>query len=73
LQEKNLVEQSRILFENLIIAQRVKKLLIFMELEGSLPCSQEPVFDPYPELDELSTHTQNLHLVRSILIPPFFA
>jgi hypothetical protein len=25
-----------------------------MELEGPLPCSEEPAADPYPELDESS-------------------
>jgi len=27
-----------------------------MEPEGSLPCSQKPVTDPYPESDESSPH-----------------
>jgi hypothetical protein len=31
-----------------------------MEPEGSLPCSQEPATDPYPESDESNPHPPNL-------------
>jgi hypothetical protein len=34
----------------------------FMELEGSLPCSQEPSTDPYPEPDRSSPYHPILSL-----------
>jgi len=46
---------SRVLLKMLIITQLVKKLL-FLELEGSLPCSQEPSTGPYLESDASSPH-----------------
>jgi hypothetical protein len=39
-----------------------------MELEGSLPCSQEPATGPYPDPDETSPHLVTLISVRSILV-----
>jgi hypothetical protein len=33
-----------------------------MEPGGSLPCSQQPATDPYPEPDESSLHSHNLFL-----------
>jgi hypothetical protein len=46
----SLTQWCRILFENLIVTQLVKKHpAFFMENEGSLPCSQKPVTGPYPE------------------------
>jgi hypothetical protein len=33
-----------------------------MEPEGSLPCSEEPSTNPYPELDEHSTYHPTLSL-----------
>jgi len=41
----------------------------FMELEDSLPCSQDSVTRPYPELDESSPHLPTLFpSLRSIQI-----
>jgi hypothetical protein len=49
------------LFEKLIVTQHVKKYpALFMELEGSLPCSQKPVTGPYLELAESSSPHRNL-------------
>jgi len=31
-----------------------------MEPENSLPCSQEPIIGPYPEVDEIGAHANNL-------------
>jgi len=31
-----------------------------MELEGSLPCSQEPAIGPHPELDASNPHPPTL-------------
>jgi hypothetical protein len=45
------------IFEKLIAIQHVKKYSFFMEPEGSLPCSQKPVIEPYPEpAESSSTH-----------------
>jgi hypothetical protein len=33
-----------------------------MELEGSLPCSQEPATDPYPEPDQSNLYHPMLFL-----------
>jgi hypothetical protein len=33
-----------------------------MEPEGSLPCSQQPAIDPYPEPDQSTPHTPILSL-----------
>jgi hypothetical protein len=38
-----------------------------MELEGSLPCSQEPATAPYPKPAETSPHLPILYLVDSSL------
>jgi hypothetical protein len=48
---------SRVLHEKLTVTQLVKKFLIFMQLEGSLPCSQQPATGQYPEPDESSLHS----------------
>jgi hypothetical protein len=37
----------RIIFEKLTVTQLVEILLIHMEIEGSLPCSQKPATEPY--------------------------
>jgi hypothetical protein len=38
------------IFEKLIVTQLVEKYpALFMEPEGSLPCSQKPTIGPYPE------------------------
>jgi hypothetical protein len=37
---------NRVVLENMIVAQLVKKSPSFMEVEGSLPSSQEPRIDP---------------------------
>jgi hypothetical protein len=42
-----------------------------MEPESSLPCSQEPAFGPYPELDDLestSSHTISLRSLSSHVV-----
>jgi hypothetical protein len=39
----------------------------YMELKGSLPCSQEPATDSYSKPDEFSPHSYPISL-RSILI-----
>jgi hypothetical protein len=49
------------LLGKLIIAQTVKKFTTFMEPEGSLPCSQQPTNEPYPEPDASSPHFYLLH------------
>jgi hypothetical protein len=36
----------------LMVAEQVKKFLLYIEPKGSLLCSQQPATDPYPELDE---------------------
>jgi hypothetical protein len=38
-----------------------------MELEGLLPCSQEPATGPYPDADESSPHPQTIP-TRFVLI-----
>jgi hypothetical protein len=51
----------RILFENLIVTQPVKKYpAFFMEPEGSLPFSQKPTIGPYPEPAESSSPHRSL-------------
>jgi hypothetical protein len=50
---------SRVL-EKLVVTQLVEKLLAFMEPEGSLPCSQEPVPGSYPETDASISRPHNL-------------
>jgi hypothetical protein len=45
----------RILFEKLIVTQLIKKCPLFMEPEGSSPCSQKPPTGPYSEPDESSS------------------
>jgi hypothetical protein len=43
------------------VSQLVKEFPIFMETEGSLPCSQGPVTGPYPEryATAITTTTNN--------------
>jgi hypothetical protein len=44
------------LFEKLTVTQLIKKYpASFMELEGSLPCSQKPTIGPYSEPAESSS------------------
>jgi hypothetical protein len=51
----------RISFEKLTITQLVKQYpAFFMELEGSLPCSQKPATGPYPEPAESSSSHRSL-------------
>jgi hypothetical protein len=38
--------------------------LNFMEAKGSVPCSQEPSTDPYPEPDQSSPYHPILSLVK---------
>jgi hypothetical protein len=53
----------RVLFENLIITQFIKKYpAFFMEPEGSSPCSEKPATGPYPEPDESSSLHRSLSL-----------
>jgi hypothetical protein len=40
--------------ENLIVTQLVKKFATFYGTQSSLPCSQEPTTEPYPESNESS-------------------
>ena len=42
---------SRVLLGKLTVAQLVKNLLSFMQLEISLPCSEEPATASYPGPD----------------------
>jgi hypothetical protein len=53
---------SRILLQKLTVAQLVEKFPAFMEPESSLPCSQQPATDPYPEPDESSPQFSTLFL-----------
>jgi hypothetical protein len=43
---------GRILLENLIVIQQVKKYLPFMETEDFFLCSQEPTTSLFPEPDQ---------------------
>jgi hypothetical protein len=52
-------------FEELIVAQLVKKLPPFTKAESLLPCSHEPAVWPYPEPDKSSPYFTPL---SSILI-----
>jgi hypothetical protein len=51
-----------VLIEVLIVAQRVKNSPTFMELEGSLPYSQELAIGPYPESNESSPYLHVMFL-----------
>jgi len=50
----------RVLLQKLTVTQLVKKLPHFLELEGSLLCSQEPAPDPCPEPHVSSQHPHAL-------------
>jgi hypothetical protein len=51
----------RIFFEELVVTQLVKEYsALFMEPEGSLPCSQKPTTGPYPEPAESSSPHRTL-------------
>jgi hypothetical protein len=44
-----------------------------MESEGTIPCSQEPSTDPYPEPDQSSPYHPTLPLSKihfNIILPP---
>jgi hypothetical protein len=60
--------RSRVLLEKLIVSQPVKKLtpLPFMEPEGSLPCSEEPPTDPFPEPDQSNPHALLSYLIKIV-------
>jgi hypothetical protein len=47
---------SRVLLQNLKVAQLVKKFRTFLELKGSLPCTQEPTNGSYPKADQSSLY-----------------
>jgi hypothetical protein len=44
-----------VLLENLTVAHIAMKFPEFYETVKFLPCSKEPVIDPYPKSDESST------------------
>jgi hypothetical protein len=56
-----LTSWCRILFEKLTVARLIKKYpAFFMKLEGSLPFSQKPATEPYPEPTESSSPHRSL-------------
>jgi hypothetical protein len=59
-----------IFFEKPIVTQLVKQQpAFFMEPEGSLPCSQNPATEPYPE----PAKSNSLHRSLGITLPlPLF-
>jgi hypothetical protein len=57
-----LTSWSRALLEKPLVVQLLKISQHFMELEGSLPCSQEPSTSPYPELHQSSLYHRILSL-----------
>lgn len=44
--------RSRVHLQKLMVAQMVKKVLVFMKPGDSSPWSQEPAVGPYPEPNE---------------------
>jgi hypothetical protein len=60
---------SIVILEKLTVAQLDNNFLVFMKLEGSFRCSQEPASVPYPEPDESSPHVLKiiLHLHLGLL------
>jgi len=51
---------STVFLEKLIVTHLVKNFPLFMEPEGSLTCSQEPVIGPCPESQASSPHLRTL-------------
>jgi hypothetical protein len=62
-----LTQWSRVLLGKLIVAELV--IPLFMKLESSLPCSQQPTVRPWPWLPDWSSpHPPNTLSLTSILI-----
>jgi hypothetical protein len=53
---------ERVLLDDLVIAQLVKKFQSFVELDGLLRCSQGPTTLHYPEQDESGPQLPNQFL-----------